>query len=91
MWIKKDGLDKLKCHPKWIANILSLKTLKKRHHVTYDSQDRDGAFKVHTTKGVVEFIPHESKFHYLDLNDHGENEVALVKTLWDNYEGYTKK
>ena len=40
-------------HPKGIANILFLKTLKNRHHVTYDSQDQDGFFKVHTNEVVV--------------------------------------
>ena len=56
-------------HPKGIANILSLKMLKNRHHVTYDSKDRNGVFKVYTTQGVVEFIPHESRLHYLDLKE----------------------
>ena len=45
-------------HPIGIANILSLKTLKKQQHVTYDSKDRDEEFKVHTKDGVIEFIPH---------------------------------
>ena len=48
-------------HPNGIANILSLKTLKKRHHVTYDSRDRDGVLKVHTKKHVEGAI----KAHHL--------------------------
>ena len=44
-------------YPKGIANILSFKTLKQCHHVTYDSQDKDGVFKVHTKSGSMEFIP----------------------------------
>ena len=77
-------------HLKRIANILSLKTLKKQHHVTCDSKDRDGVFKVHTKDGVVEFIPHESGLHYLDLKDQQESGVALVTTIKNNIEGYTK-
>ena len=41
---------------KGITNILSLKTLKNQHNVTYVSKDMDGIFKVHTTQGVVEFM-----------------------------------
>ncbi len=40
-----------------IANVLSLKTVATRHHVTYDSTDRGGVFQVHTPNGVVEFKP----------------------------------
>ena len=78
-------------HPNGITNILSLKTLKKRHHVTYDSSDRDGVFKVHTSQRIVEFFPHESGLHYLDLKDHKEAGIALVTTIRENFEEYTKK
>ena len=77
-------------HTRGIANILSLKTMKKWHHVSYDSKDRDGVFKVFTKKGVVKFIPHESRLHYLDLEDQHESRVALVTTIRENFEGYTK-
>ena len=63
-------------HPKEITNIPSLKTLKNRHHVTYNSKDQDGDFKVHTTKGIIEFIPHESGPHYLDLKENKEAGIA---------------
>ena len=42
-------------NPKGIATILSLKTLKQSHHITYDSKDRDGDFKIYPKMGVVEF------------------------------------
>ena len=74
-------------HPKGIANILSLKTLKERHQVTYNSKDRDGVFKVHITQGVVEFIPHESGLHFLDLKDKTDDGIALVTTIRKNIEG----
>ena len=43
-----------------------------------------------TKKGVVKFIPHESRLHYLDLEDQHESRVALVTTIRENFEGYTK-
>ena len=42
-------------HPNGVTNVMSLKTLKKLHRVTYDSNDGSGAFKAHTPKGAVEF------------------------------------
>ena len=71
-------------HPKTISNILSLMTLKR-------SQDRDGIFEVHTTQGIVAFIPHKSGLHYLDLNDNEEVATAMVMMIKENFEGYTKK
>ena len=65
--------------------------LKKRHYVIYDSKDGDGVFKVHTSQGVVEFIPHESGLHYLDLKDIEEDGVVLVTFIRENFEGFMKK
>ena len=78
-------------HLKGIANIVSLKMLKNRHCVTYDSEDRNGIFKVYTTKGIVEFVPHENRLHYLDLKEKEEAGVALVTMIRDNFKGYRKK
>ena len=69
-------------HPKGIVNILSLKTLKNRHHVTYNSKDGNGIFNV-----VVEYMPHESRLHYLDLKEKEEAGVALVTMIRNNFEG----
>ena len=77
-------------YPKGIANNLSLKTLKNRHNITYDSRDRGGIFKVHIKDDLVEFVPHESGLHYLNLKDQHESGVTLVTTIKDNFEGYTK-
>ena len=71
---------------KGIANILSIKTLKRRHHVTFDSQ-----VKVHTTTGLVRVINHESGSHYLDLINHTENGVVLVTIVVDDLEGFANK
>ena len=78
-------------HPEGIVNILSFKTLKNRHHVTYKSRDRESVFKVHTTHRVVEFMPQESRLHYLDLKGNKEAGIALVTTIRENFEGYIKK
>ena len=56
-------------------------TLKERHHVTSNSKDRDGKFKMHTSQGIIKFIPHESSLHYLDLKDKEEEGTILVKPL----------
>ena len=67
-------------YPKGIPNILLPKTLKEFHHVTYNSQDRDGVFKVHTKSGIIEFIPHKSGLYYLDQKDNEDVGIALFTT-----------
>ena len=76
-------------HPEGVANILFLKTLKEKYHVTYDSYSDRGALKVETPGRVVTFKPHENGFHYLDMNvsDHQAITVVIVR---DNFEGVTK-
>ena len=59
--------------------------------MTFDSKDQNGVFKVHTTQGVVEFMPHESRLHYLDLKEKEEATVALVTMIQDNFKEYTTK
>ena len=78
-------------YPKDIANILLLKTLKQCHHVTHDSRDRDGVFKVHTKIGIVECIPYDSGLHYLGVKGNEDVSVAIVMMLRENFEGYTMK
>jgi hypothetical protein len=55
--------NKVYLHTSGIANVLSLHKLGKKYHITYDSQDHGGVFKVHTPKGVVEFIPTSKGLH----------------------------
>ncbi len=52
-----------------IANVLSLYHLGQKIHITYDSQDRGGIFKVLTPHGVVEFKPTEKGLHALNLKN----------------------
>ena len=70
-------------HSKGITNILSLKTLNKWHHVTYERKDRNGVFKIFNKEGVIEYFQHESWLNFLDLKDHHEPEVAKLTTVRD--------
>ena len=65
--------------------------MRNRHYVTYDSNDQGGVFQVPTDQGVVEFMPHKSGLHYLDLKKNEEAGIAFVTTVRDNFEGYSKK
>ena len=77
MTVKGNGGD-LKTHKKayvknygevWfnerlITNIMSLKNVKEKFRVTYDS-DRDGTFTVHKPNGVnIKFGMHRDRLHY---------------------------
>jgi len=73
-------------HTSGIANVLSLHKLGKKYHITYDSQDRGGVFKVHTPKGVVEFIPTSKGLHYVDLSTTPEAAYMLVNASSDDEE-----
>ena len=46
---------------------------------------------MHTNQGVVEFMPHESGLHYLDIKENEEAGIALVTMSRVNSEGYTKR
>lgn len=59
--------------------------------MTYDSDDKDGDFKVYTKMGIVEFQPHESGLHYLDLEENVKAGLALITTISEKYEGHTNK
>jgi hypothetical protein len=86
-----------------IVNVLSLFLLSKKHHITYDSHDRRGVFKIHTSGGLVEFKPTSKGLHALDLHDNPNaahllvtstypNEALLhVNTVRKNYEGFPQK
>ena len=86
-----------------IANVLSLYKLGQKFHVTYDSKDRGGVFKVFTQAGVVEFSPTPTGLHVLNLKEtpHAAfilvNDASLtfgkspVTTVRNNFEGFTKR
>jgi hypothetical protein len=77
-----------------IANVISLKFLKAKYRVTYDSKSSGGSFVVHTQNGPIEFkrCP-DTSFPYIDLDDvsQGDKGAMLVQTMRGNYEGFTKR
>ncbi len=83
------GSITVKHSPYGIANVLSLNKEKQCHRVTYDSEDHDGVFQVHTNKGIVEFKPSGRGLHYHDVSDASSNiELMLVNTTRENFEGF---
>ena len=45
----------------------------------------EGIFKVHTNQGTIEFVPHESGIHDLDLNGHEDVAIVLFATIRQNF------
>jgi hypothetical protein len=91
-------------NPDGIANVLSLYLLGQRHHITYDSKDRGGVYKVHTSRGVLEFTPTPSGLHVLNFKQDPHVAHVLitattppdgqhlhVNTVCENFKGFTKK
>ena len=63
------------------TNIMSLKNVKEKFRVTYDS-DRDGTFTVHKPNGVnTRFGMHRDGLHYHDTVN---RQVTMVQTVTDN-------
>jgi hypothetical protein len=62
------GSDEVYLNPDGIANILSIFHLGQKHHITYDTKDQGGIFKVHTSDGLLEFKPTNKGLHVLDLH-----------------------
>ena len=101
MTVKGNGGD-LKTHKKayvknygevWfderaITNIMSLKNVKEKFRVTYDS-DRDGTFTVHKPNIVnIKFGMHCNRLYYHDTVN---RQVAMVQTVTENKKGYSKR
>ena len=61
-----------------IANVLSLFKLGQKYHITYNSRDRGGVFRVTTTKGVLEFKPTSCGLHALNLRDNPDTAFLIV-------------
>ena len=75
-------------HSDAITNILSLKNVKSKFQVTYDSEG-EGAFIVHKPDGVnVHFIAHADGLHYHDTN---HRQLTMVSTVAQESEGFSKK
>ena len=75
-------------HPSAITNILSLKNVRNKFHVTYDSQG-DSAFIVHKPNGTdVHFIMHADGLHYHDTKN---RQLTMVSTVKSESEGHSKR
>ena len=71
-----------------ITNILSLKNVKHKYRVTYDSKTED-VFTVHMNKGrKMQFKMHEDGLHYHDTAD---RQVTLIQTVQQNEAGYSQR
>jgi Reverse transcriptase (RNA-dependent DNA polymerase) len=75
-------------HPKAITNILSLKNVRERFQVTFDS-DTTNTFMVHKPNGPpLKFHMHKDGLYYHDPKEH---QMALVNTVKDAEEGFSKR
>jgi hypothetical protein len=78
------GCLKVWLDPIGIANVVSLKSIKAKHRVTYDSELNDGAFVVHTPEGPIQFktCP-DTGFPYIDLDETTmtDNGAMLLQTM----------
>ena len=76
-----------------IANVLSLKLMKERYHVEYDSNEKEGFVVTKPNGEQFKFIQSPSGLHYLDTtNPDPSNHVhttLVVNTVADNKKNYT--
>jgi hypothetical protein len=75
-------------HSDAITNILSLKNVKSKFQVTYDSEG-EGAFIVHKPDGVnMHFVAHTNGLHY---HNTFHRQLTMVSTVAQESEGFSKK
>jgi hypothetical protein len=73
---------------KAITNILSLKNVREKVHVTYDSHG-EGSFQVHKPNGIdIHFRMHADGLHYHVTNN---RELTMVSTVKSESEGFSKR
>jgi hypothetical protein len=71
-----------------ITNILSLKNVCKKFHVTYDSQGK-GTFIVHKPSSIdVHVIAHANRLHNHDTHD---RQLTMVSTVKQESKGFSKR
>jgi len=73
--------------PDGIANVLSLKEVKKLYPITYDSREGD-VFTVHTPEHKVHFKCSDEGLYYHDVDNRA---ITLVTTVEGNKEGYSER
>jgi hypothetical protein len=78
-------------NPKGVANILSLNSVKRHYHVTYDSDGGD-TFVVTDDKGrKLHFTPTKKGLYALRGPSSGEQQWSFLNTVADQRDIYTKR
>ena len=79
--------------PRAIANVLSLKLVKDKCHIEYNSEKSDGFVVTKPTGEKYKFIQSGSGLHYLDTTQQNVNNIAgttlVVKTVKENKKNFT--
>ena len=79
--------------PRAFANVLSLKLVKEKYHIGYDSEKDDGFVVTKPTGEKFKFIQSGSGLHYLDMTLQNVNNIAgttlVVNTVKENKKNYT--
>ena len=77
-------------NPRAIANVLSLKLVKEKYHVQYNSETEDGFVVTKPTGERFNFIQSGSGLHFLDTSQESTTETTLVvNTVRDNKKNHT--
>ena len=76
-----------------IANVLSLKLVKEKYHIQYDSNAKDGFVVTKPNGERFQFIQSSSGLHYLDTSNPDPNKsvntTLVVNTVAKNKKNYT--
>ena len=79
--------------PRAIANVLSLKLVKGKYHIQYNSNGDEGFVVTKPTGERFQFIESASGLHYLDTSSHDGNKIGntplVVNTVKENRMNYT--
>ena len=80
-------------NPRAIANVLSLKLVKDKYHIQYNSNGDEGFVVTKPTRERFRFIESGSGLHYLDTSSHDGNKIGnttlVVNTVKENRMNYT--
>ena len=75
-----------------IANVLSLKIVKEKYHIGYDSNAKDGFMVTKPNGERFKFIQSSSGLHYLDTSNPNPNKpvntTLVVNTVAENRKNY---
>ena len=86
-----DGYGDVWFHPRAITNVLSLANVRRKHTVTYNS-NQELAFIVHTPTKTVKFQECENNLHiYKPSQAESIHGTILVETIKDNATKYTQR